>query len=256
MEPKHGPLPIGNPAAGLQNSRRPAGVSEADYQIRLKRVEEMNDAFAAKYDQREVRGYSDMYDQAVRLMSSKDLEAFDITKEPAELRAAYGTDPFGQGCLLARRLVEHKVRFVEVQLGGWDTHNQNFDAMDRKLPVLDSALGTLISDLATKGLLEETLVVLTTEFGRTPEIKEEREGRDHYPKVFSALLAGGGIKGGQAYGKSDKEGREVAENPVTVPDFNATIAHAAGLPLGFVVHSPSGRPFKVADKGKAIEALL
>jgi hypothetical protein len=256
MEPKHGPLPIGNPASGLQNSRRPANVTEADYSARLKRAEEMNDAFAAKYDQREVRGYADMYDQAVRLMSSKDLEAFDLTKEPAELRAAYGQDAFGQGCLLARRLVEHKVRFVEVQLGGWDTHNQNFDAMEKKLPVLDQGLGTLLSDLETKGLLQETLVVLCTEFGRTPEIKEEREGRDHYPKVFSGLLAGGGIKGGQAYGKSDKEGREVAEKPVTIPDFNATIAHAVGLPLGFVVHSPSGRPFKVADKGKAIEELF
>ena len=256
MEPKHGPLPIGNPASGLQNARRPGSVAETDYQARLKRAEEMNDAFTAKYDQREVRGYADMYDQAVRLMSSKDLEAFDLSKEPADLRAAYGQDSFGQGCLLARRLVEHKVRFVEVQLGGWDTHNQNFDAMEKKLPVLDHALAALLSDLETKGLLQETLVVLATEFGRTPEIKEEREGRDHYPKVFSGLLAGGGIKGGRTYGKSDKEGREVAENAVTIPDFNATIAHAVGLPLGFVVHSPSGRPFKVADKGKAIEELV
>jgi uncharacterized protein (DUF1501 family) len=189
-------------------------------------------------------------------MSSKDLEAFDLAKEPEELRSAYGMDAFGQGCLLARRLVEHKVRYVEVQLGGWDTHNENFEAMEKKLPTLDSALGTLLEDLQNKGLLQETLVVLCTEFGRTPEIKTEREGRDHYPKVFSGLLAGGGIKGGRTYGKSDKEGREVAEKPVAVPDFNATIGHALGLPLGHVMHSPSGRPFKVADKGQPILDLV
>ncbi len=256
MEPKHGPLPIGNPASGLQNSKRPAGVSEEAYAARLKRADDMNAAFAKTYDHREVRGYADLYDSAVRLMSSKDLEAFDLSKESAETRAAYGMDSFGQGCLLARRLVEHKARFVEVQLGGWDTHNENFEAMEKKLPILDAALGTLIGDLEQRGLLQETLVVLATEFGRTPEIKEDRDGRDHYPKVFSGLLAGGGIKGGRAWGKSDKEGREVAEKPVTVPDFNATIAHAVGLPLGFVVHSPSGRPFKVADKGAPILDLF
>jgi uncharacterized protein (DUF1501 family) len=256
MESKHGPLPIGNPAGGLQNSARPSGVSEEAYAARLKRANEMNDAFAAKYDHKDVRGYSDMYDQAVRLMSSKDLEAFNLSKEPAEQRTAYGTDAFGQGCLLARRLIEHKVRFVEVQLGGWDTHNQNFDAMEQRIPVLDRGLGTLIADLEQKGLLEETLVVLATEFGRTPDIKEEREGRDHYPKAFSGLLAGGGVKGGQKYGKTDAEGKEIADKPVTVPDFNATIAHAVGLPTGYVVHSPAGRPFKVADKGIPITALF
>jgi uncharacterized protein (DUF1501 family) len=256
FDAKHGPLPIGNPASGLQNSRRPAGVGEEVYGERLKRLEAMNDAFAKTYDHREVRGYADAYDQAVRLMSSKDLEAFDLAKEPQELRSAYGMDSFGQGCLLARRLVEHKVRYVEVQLGGWDTHNENFEAMEKKLPVLDAALGTLLEDLQNKGLLQETLVVLATEFGRTPEIKAERDGRDHYPKVFSGLIAGGGIKGGRTYGKSDKEGREVADKPVSVPDFNATLAHALGLPLGHVMHSPSGRPFKVAEKGQPILDLF
>jgi uncharacterized protein (DUF1501 family) len=256
LEPKHGPLPIGNPASGLQNSRRPANVTAEAYDARLKRAQQMNDAFAAKFDQREVRGYADMYDQAVALMSSKDLEAFDLSKEPQELREAYGMDGFGQGCLLARRLIEHKVRFVEVQLGGWDTHNQNFDAMEKKLPVLDAGLGTLLSDLESRGLLQETIVALATEFGRTPEIKEDREGRDHYPKAFSCLLAGGGIKGGRTWGKTDAEGREVAEKPVNVWDFNATIGHALGLPLGHVVHSPSGRPFKVADKGQPVLDLF
>ncbi len=256
MEPKFGPLPIGNPEGGLQNSVRPPGVSETAFDERRRRMEEMNKAFAAKYDHREVRAYADMYDQAVKLMSSKDLEAFDLTKEPASAREAYGTDPFGQGCLLARRLIENKVRFVEVQNGGWDTHVQNFEAMGRKLPALDRAVAALLSDLESRGLLEETLVVLTTEFGRTPDIRQERTGRDHYPKAFSALMAGGGIKGGRTYGKTDAEGKEIVENKVVVPDFNATIAYAVGLPLGHTVHSPSGRPFKVADKGEPITALF
>jgi hypothetical protein len=256
MESKHGPLPIGDPESGLQNSARPPGVGDGVYAERLKRSGEIDAAFAAKFDQRQVRAYADVYDQATRLMTSKDLEAFDLRKEPPAVREAYGMDPFGQGALLARRLIEHQVRCVEVQFGGWDTHFGNFEAMERKLPVLDAALSALLDDLAGRGLLEETLVVVATEFGRTPDIRVEHEGRDHYPKAFTCLLAGGGIRGGRAYGKTDAEGKEVIEKPVQVPDFNATIAHALGLPLGFSVHSPSGRPFKVADKGKPIEELF
>jgi hypothetical protein len=197
-----------------------------------------------------------MYEQAVKLMESKDLEAFDIRKEPEELRAAYGNDRFGQGCLLARRLVEHKVRFVEVVSEGWDTHNQNFDELEEKGPALDRTLAALLADLEARGMLEETLVVVATEFGRTPDINAQREGRDHYPKAFACLLAGGGIRGGQAWGRTDDQGREIVENPVRVQDFNATIAFALGLPLDFEVYSPSRRPFRVADKGKPVTALF
>jgi uncharacterized protein (DUF1501 family) len=256
MESKHGPLPIRDPGTGLENSARPPGVSEQVYAERLKASREIDAAFAAKFDQRQVRAYADMYDQATRLMSSTDLEAFDLRKEPPALREAYGMDPFGQGALLARRLIERKVRCVEVQYGGWDTHFENFKGMELKLPVLDAALASLLGDLESRGLLEETLVVVATEFGRTPDIRLEHDGRDHYPKAFTCLLAGGGIQGGRAYGKTDPEGREVVEKPVRIPDFNATIAHALGLPLGFSAHSPSGRPFTVADKGKPIEELF
>jgi uncharacterized protein (DUF1501 family) len=189
-------------------------------------------------------------------MNSKDLEAFDLRKEPDAVRQAYGTSSFGQGCLLARRLIENKVRFVEVEHGGWDTHNENFDAMEEKLPVVDQALSALLSDLDSRGLLEETMVVLTTEFGRTPKIVTERSGRNHYPKAFSALMAGGGIKGGLKYGKTDATGEEVIEGKMSVPDFNATIAYGLGLPLDHIVHSPSGRPFTVADKGKPVTDLF
>jgi uncharacterized protein (DUF1501 family) len=256
LESKYAPLPISDPAAGLQDSRRAAGVTPEIFDRRLERAQAMNQAFATAHDQKDVRAYSDMYDEAVRLMNSKDLEAFDLRKEPDAVRQAYGTSSFGQGCLLARRLIENKVRFVEVEHGGWDTHNENFEAMEEKLPVVDQALSALLSDLDSRGLLEETMVVLTTEFGRTPKIVTERSGRNHYPKAFSALMAGGGIKGGLKYGKTDATGEEVIEGKMSVPDFNATIAYGLGLPLDHIVHSPSGRPFTVADKGKPVTDLF
>jgi len=256
LESKFAPLPIGDPAAGLQDSHRANAVTAEMFDRRLERAQAMNREFAAAHDQKDVRAYSDMYDEAVRLMNSKDLEAFDLRKEPDQIRQAYGTSSFGQGCLLARRLIENKVRFVEVEHGGWDTHNENFEAMEEKLPVVDQALSALLSDLDSRGLLEETMVVLTTEFGRTPKIVTERSGRNHYPKAFSALMAGGGIKGGLKYGKTDATGEEVIEGKMSVPDFNATIAYGLGLPLDHIVHSPSGRPFTVADKGKPVTELF
>jgi len=197
-----------------------------------------------------------MYDSAITMMKSRDLNAFNLTEESAETRAAYGLkDAFGQGCLLARRLVQRGVRFVEVSLGGWDSHVANFTIMPELCNVLDRALSTLIADLHARGLLKETLVVLATEFGRTPDINTNL-GRDHWPKAFSGLMAGGGVKGGFVHGKTDKEGREVDEGEVTIPDFNATIAYALGLPLDKVVLSPSQRPFTVADKGKPVTELF
>lgn len=256
FESKYSPLPIGSPASGLQDSKRHSGVDEETFRRRLDRLEEMNRAFKSEFNYRKVRGYEDMYHEALDLMQSEDLAAFNINKESAELKAAYGNNQFGQGCLLARRLVEHNVRFVEVVSGGWDTHTNNFERMEDACPVVDRAIATLLADLEARGLLEETLVVLATEFGRSPEIVNNGNGRNHYPKAFSGLLAGGGIVGGRKYGKTDRRGAEVVENPVSVPDFNATIAYALGLPLDFIVHSPSGRPFQVAHKGKPVRALF
>jgi uncharacterized protein (DUF1501 family) len=187
-----------------------------------------------------------MYDEAVRIMGSRDLAAFDLSKESETTREQYGKDAFGQGCLLARRLIEHDVRAVEVSYGGWDMHNNVFVTAPERCAVLDKAVAALLSDLHVRGKLNETLVVLTTEFGRTPRINQN-EGRDHYPKAFSSVLMGGGVKTGLVYGKTDAGGEEVVENPVSIPNFNATIAHALGLPLDHVLYSPSKRPFTVAD---------
>ena len=181
-------------------------------------------------------------------MESKDLEAFDLKKETSKVHSAYGDHNFAKGVLLARRLVERGVRFVDVEFGGFDWHNDNFDQCEQKLPVLDQALSALLKDLEGKGLLESTLVVVATEFGRTPKIVQARSGRNHFPKAFSYLLAGGGIKGGQVYGKTDKTGENVIQNPVSGPDFNATIGFAMGVPHDLTLMSPNRRPFKLGAR--------
>lgn len=256
LESKYAALPIGNPTSGLQHSALPSSVAPDQFDRRLARLKQMNQEFVGRFDTKQTRAYAGMYDEAVKLMQSEDLAAFDIKLEEAETRARYGENSLGQGCMLARRLVENGVRFVEVNDGGWDTHNDNFTRVQEKGAVLDQALAALIGDLDDRGLLDDTLVVLATEFGRTPTIVESNNGRNHYPKAFSCLLAGGGIVGGQKYGKTDDEGREVIEKQVSVPDFNATIGYALDLPLDKEVYSPSRRPFTVGDKGRPVTALF
>lgn len=253
MEAKYAPLAIGR--AGLPNSRRPRGVSQKKFDKRLEMAGVVDRTFERRYDQKQVRAYKDMYKDAIKLMNSKDLEAFDINKESRQARAAYGESTFGQGCLLARRLVQHGVRFVEVNHGGWDTHQDNFDRVEDLAQTLDQGLSALMADLTSQGMLDDTLVVVATEFGRTPNVNGN-QGRDHYPKAFTCLMGGGGVKGGQIYGKTDKTGSEVAENKVSVPDFHATIGHAMGLDLDKIIFSPSKRPFTLADKGKPVTALF
>lgn len=255
FESKFSPLMINNPEQGLQNSVRKESVSEAAFNRRLDMARHLDAPFHEAFPQKNVRAYRDLYDEALSLMKSEDLKAFDIASEPAAVRERYGDDNFGQGCLLARRLVQHGVRFVEVSLGRWDTHVNNFVEVPERCDILDRALSALVQDLEANGMLGETLIVLASEFGRTPKINGN-EGRDHYPKAFTALLAGGGVKGGTVYGKTDGTGAEVVENKVSVPDLNATIGYALGLPLDQVLFSPSKRPFTVADKGQPVTALF
>lgn len=255
FEQRFAPLVIGNPETGLQNSKIRKGTTEEEFQDAVMLTNAFDAAFHRRYNQKKTRAYTDMYDDAIKLMSSRDLAAFELWQEPKNIRDAYGTNPFGQGCLLARRLVEHDVRFVEVTLGGWDTHTNNFERVEENAQVLDQALGTLLVDLENRGMLEETIVVLATEFGRTPKINDN-DGRDHSPTAFSCALAGGGIRGGQVFGKTDTTGKFVSGDKAQVPDFNATIAYALGMPLEKTVYSPSGRPFRVADKGAPILDLF
>ena len=254
---KFAAAPIGSPNDGLQDSKKPDGISQEDFDRRLSLADRLNKQFHGRYQNADVKAYEELYQEAIRLMNSKDLKAFNINDEAASTRTLYGNGRFAQGCMLARRLVEHGVRFVEVQLGGWDTHFDNFAAVEGRCKEFDQAYAGLISDLEKRGLLKDTLVVVATEFGRTPTIKtEHKDGRDHHPAAFSCLLAGGGVKGGFKYGETDARGERVKENPVTVQDFNATIAAALGLPHDLVVMSPSGRPFKFADQGKPVADLF
>jgi len=239
-------VPLGRPDQGLKNSTRANSVSEEAFKQRLAIADTLNKTFHERYQTPDVKAYDSLYDEAVKLMESEDLQAFKISKESSEMREKYGSNPFGQGCLLARRLVETGVRFIEVDLGGWDTHYNNFDSVEDRAATLDQAYAALIQDLESKGLLETTLVVIGTEFGRTPKIvAEHSDGRDHHPSAFSCVLAGGGIKGGVKYGKTDRHGDKVEENPVTLQDFNASIAYSLGIDHTEIISSPSGRPFRM-----------
>ncbi len=255
FESRFAPLMINDPESGINNVKTNQWFTEERFHSRLNTAKQLDRQFAETYNVKNVRAYADMYDDALKMMKSEELKAFDLSAESDTLRGKYGNDRFGQGCLLARRLVDHGVRFVEVSFGSWDTHNANFTRVPELCDELDSALSTLLQDLESRGMLQETLVVLATEFGRTPEINAN-DGRDHHAPGFTCLMAGGGIRGGQVYGATDENGGKAIENPITIPDFNATIAYALGIPLDQVLYSPSKRPFTVADKGKPLANLF
>lgn len=255
LESQFGPVPIGNPRAGLANSKKADYLPSDRFNDRLNMSSILNDNFTDKYPMKQVRAYTDLYKDAIRLMNSSDIKAFDISAEPAHMHEMYGDSNFGQGCLLARRLVENKVRYVEVTRGGWDTHDDNFTRVEENCVDIDKAIGALLMDLERRGMLSETLVVLTSEFGRTPDINP-RNGRDHWPNAFSAMFAGAGIKGGAVYGSSDDQGKRVVDKPVKPEDLNATIARLLGISTLDVHYSPSGRPFKVAHDGEPIMDIM
>ncbi len=254
---KFAAAPIGSPDEGLQDSHRASEVTPEDFDRRLTLADKMNRQFHGKFPNADVKAYEELYREAIALMNSKDLKAFDLSQESQATRDLYGSGRFSQGCLLARRLVENGVKFVEVELGGWDTHYDNFVGVAGRCAEFDQAYAALITDLHALGKLDETLVVVATEFGRSPEIKTEHQnGRDHHPAAFSCVLAGGGIKGGMKHGSTDPSGAKVKDGLVTVQDFNATIAYALGLPYDTVIMSPTKRPFKIADQGVPVISLF
>jgi len=249
------PVPVGDARRGLQNTKPPKYLSEAQFNHRMELARRFDRPFENKFPTSEVHGYTELYDEAIRLMRSEELKVFDIGQEPKEVREAYGNHGFGRGCLLARRLAQSGVRFVEVTLGGWDHHRDLFNSLPRQARQLDQGLSTLLRDLKSQGMLEETLVVLATEFGRTPTINQNT-GRDHYPGVFSGLFAGGGVQGGTVYGTTDKEGRAVEKDPVSVGEFNSTIAYAMGISHDEEIYSSDGRPFTIGDGGEPLKTLF
>jgi uncharacterized protein (DUF1501 family) len=244
-----GPQPNQDVATRLkvQDVDLPGGVDRAHADARIDLLQEMDRDFAARHPGITPSSHQNAYDRAIRLMRTAAAKAFNLEEEPAALRDAYGRDLFGQGCLLARRLVERGVPFVEVTLGGWDTHNDNFNQVKRLSGTLDAAWGTLMQDLKERGLLDTTLIVWMGEFGRTPKINGNK-GRDHWASSWSTVLAGGGIKGGQAVGKTSPDGMEVTERPVGVSDLLATVCLALGIDPLKQNNSNVGRPIRIVDK--------
>jgi uncharacterized protein (DUF1501 family) len=249
------PVPVSNPATGLQNTTGPNYLAEDQFRKRMALARQFDAKFRGSTDSGLIDAYDETYKEAVRLMSSSELKVFDINQEKPEIRAFYGENRIGQGCLLARRLVQKGVRFVEVEYGGWDHHDDIYGRLPGMVTNVDNAVGALIKDLHSKGLLDEVLIVLTTEFGRTPKINENA-GRDHHPGVFSAMMCGAGIKGGSVYGASDAKGHGVEDDPVYPQDLNATIATAMGLPLDEEFYAPNGRPFRICNEGTPIDEIL
>lgn len=256
FSPELAPLFVNNPENGLKDIELQKDLTKDSHAARMRLAGGLDAEFLRTFGkQRNVAAHTGAYDGAYRMMASQDIAAFDLAPEKPQLRDAYGRDAFGQGCLLARRLVERGVRFVEVSLHGWDTHANNFTATPDLCTKLDAGLSTLVSDLHERGMLRDTLVVVATEFGRSPKINQAL-GRDHYPKAFSGALFGGGVKGGTVYGATNHTAEIVTDLEITIPDFNATIGYALDLPLEEVVVAPSGRPFKLADKGKPVTAVF
>lgn len=267
LGPRHAPLVVGDGnaqpgrampdyerALRVKNLDTAAGVIPEQTDARLDLLASLEDDFVGRHPGISPTSHRAAYQAAVRMMRSDAVKAFDLSQEADAIRDAYGRNQFGQGCLLARRLVERGVPFVEVSLNGvnnsqglgWDTHANNFDEVEKLCGVLDPAWATLVEDLKSRGLLENTLIVWMGEFGRTPVINPNK-GRDHYPNAWSTVLCGGGIKGGQVVGKTSDDGRTVADRPVQVSDFLATACLALGIDPLKQNASNVGRPIRIAD---------
>ena len=248
----------------VQNLDAARGVTDGQLDARLELLAGFEREFLAGHTAIPATSHQTAYQQAVRLMRSRARAAFELDQEDPRLRDAYGRNPFGQGCLLARRLVERSVPFVEVSLNGvagmgglgWDTHGDNFNAVSRLCEVLDPGWATLLEDLQRRGLLDTTLVVWMGEFGRTPRINQNK-GRDHFPAAWSAVLAGGGLRGGQVIGRTSDDGMLVEDRPVAVPDLLATICTKLGIDPQRQNMSNVGRPIRIVNPdAKPIQELL
>jgi uncharacterized protein (DUF1501 family) len=269
LGPRHAPLFVGESGFGqrpqdnidlllkVQDLAPPADIAKTEFDARIGMLKQVQREFLAEHADAPVLSNQNAYDRAVRLMRSATAKAFDLDTEKAAVRDRYGRSLFGQGCLLARRLVEQRVPFVEVALDGWDTHGNNAATVRSLSQTVDAAWAALMTDLKDRGLLETTLIVWMGEFGRTPKFGRT-DGRDHWPNSFSAVLAGGGIRGGQVIGDTGPDGAAIKEHPVTVPELLATVCAALGIDHQKQNLSNIGRPIRIVAPGtRAVkEALL
>jgi uncharacterized protein (DUF1501 family) len=232
---------------------RPVAANDQD--VRRQLLSDLAGDFEKRYGGAATKAHAAAYRKAQRMIDTEAKGGFRLDEEPAKLRDAYGRSRFGQGCLLARRLLERGVSFVEVTLDGWDTHADNFNQVKNLSQALDPAFGTLLADLKDRGMLANTLVVWMGEFGRTPRINPGG-GRDHFPVAWSTVLAGAGVKGGRVVGSTSKDAMTVADRPVSVADFLATVFTAVGVDPKTENQTWDGRPIQLVKGGTAVEELV
>jgi hypothetical protein len=252
----HAPFMVQNPGSPIANLQPPSDVDARRMQRRLQLLAQAEDSFAASNRGLAALDHKAVYAKTIRMMNSKYTRAFRLEDVPAPVRDRYGRNGFGQGCLMARRLVEMGVTFVEVSLGGWDNHQDIFNTLSTNLlPQLDQGMSALVEDLAASGLLDSTLVVWMGEFGRTPRINQDG-GRDHWPQSWSVVLGGAGTRGGQVVGATDRDGVDIQDRELGVMDLVATMTRAMGIPLETQYTTPRGRPYWIVDKGTPISELF
>jgi hypothetical protein len=255
-----GPFALGSDPARADFKVRdlslPGGVDDSRFERRKSLLETVDHHFRSMEESDAITSMDAFYQHAYKLISSpKAREAFNLAAEPDKVKDQYGRNAAGQRMLLARRLIEAGVRFVSLTAGGWDHHDNLKAGIERELPPVDKAVAALIRDLGERRMLDTTLVMVTTEFGRTPKINPAA-GRDHWPRVFSTMLAGGGMKQGYIHGASDALGGEVDENGVTVQDFAKTIYHQIGINADKELMSPGSRPVEIIDGGNVLDSIL
>jgi hypothetical protein len=267
LGPNHAPLVVGERAGGpgqnnadqalrVQDMTPPGSVGKEHTNARIELLRQAQRDFLARHTDAPALSHQSAYDRAVRLMQTTAGKAFDLAQEKASVRDAYGRNLFGQGCLLARRLVERRVPFVEVTLNGWDTHGGNAATVRNLSQTVDAGWSALMGDLQERGLLSSTLIVWMGEFGRTPKFPRP-DGRDHWPNSFSAVLAGGSIKGGQVIGDTGPDGAAIKDRPVAVPELLATVCEALGIDHQKQNLSNVGRPIRIVAPGtKAVREAL
>jgi hypothetical protein len=260
LSSSYGPFNLGSDPASdgfkVQDLDLPGGVDVDRFTRRRGALESVNQYFATRHNADAVAAMDSFYERAYSLISSeKAREAFNLAAEDAAIRDRYGRNQAGQRMLMARRLVEAGARFVTLTYGGWDMHQQITQSFRNAMPPLDQALSTLLQDLDERGLLDTTLVMVSSEFGRTPKINSDA-GRDHWPKVFSVMLAGGGVKRGMIYGSSDPTASEPENKPVSPADLATTMYHLLGIVADKELMAPGDRPIEIVDGGEVIKDIL
>jgi hypothetical protein len=252
----HAPFVVQDPNAPIANLRPPSDVEPWRMERRFHMLGQVENQFVAQRGAQAAVDHRAVYEKTLRMMNSRYSDSFNLASESPATRELYGKGSFGSGCLMARRLVERGVTYVEVSLGGWDTHTNNFDALSKRLlPELDKGMAALVADLAQRRLLDTTTIVWMGEFGRTPRINQNA-GRDHWPRSWSVVIGGGGMKNGQVVGATDKDGVDIADRPIGVMDLIATMTKAMGINVQTQYTTPRGRPIKVVDGGQPVKELV